>query len=34
MKALSSWYDSPEYQPVRELRLPNSCSDAIVVEGD
>jgi len=34
MKALSSWYDSPEYQPVRELRLRNSRSDAIIVEGD
>ena len=34
MEALSAWYDSEEYRSVREHRLANSRSDAIVVEGD
>lgn len=34
MQALSDWYDSEEYRPVRELRLKNSRSDALVTEGD
>ncbi len=34
MKSLSAWYDSEEYRPVRELRLKNSLSDAVLVEGD
>jgi uncharacterized protein (DUF1330 family) len=34
MRALSEWYDSEEYRPVRELRLKNSHSDAVIVEGD
>jgi uncharacterized protein (DUF1330 family) len=32
-QALSDWYDSAEYRPVRELRLSNSRSDAVIVEG-
>jgi uncharacterized protein (DUF1330 family) len=34
MAALRAWYDSPEYQPVREFRLAHSRSDALIVEGD
>ena len=34
MEALSAWYDSEEYRGVRELRLANSRSNAIVTEGD
>lgn len=34
MQALSAWYDSEEYRPVREFRLKNSRSDAVIVEGD
>ena len=34
MDALRAWYDSPEYQPVREFRLAHSRSDAVIVEGD
>ena len=34
MEALSAWYDSEEYRAVRDLRLANSRSDAIVTEGD
>jgi uncharacterized protein (DUF1330 family) len=33
-QALAEWYDSEEYAPVREIRLKNSRSDAIIVEGD
>ena len=33
-EALSAWYDSEEYRSVREYRLANSRSDAIVAEGD
>jgi uncharacterized protein (DUF1330 family) len=32
-QALSNWYDSEEYRTLRELRLTNSRSDAVVVEG-
>ena len=32
--ALSAWYDSEAYRPWRELRLKNSRSDAVIVEGD
>ncbi len=31
---LSAWYDSEEYQSVREFRLQNSKSDAVITEGD
>lgn len=34
VNALRDWYDSPEYRPLRELRLGGSRSDAIVAEGD
>ncbi len=34
MQSLRAWYDSDEYRPVRELRLQNSRSDAVLVEGD
>ncbi len=34
MKQLSAWYDSPEYRSIREFRLDNSRSDAVIVEGD
>ena len=34
MEALSAWYDSEEYRSVREYRLENSRSDAVIVEGD
>ena len=34
MKDLSEWYDSEEYRPLRDLRLGNSQSDAVIVEGD
>ena len=34
MEALSAWYDSEEYRAVRDFRLANSRSDAVVVEGD
>lgn len=34
LEALSSWYDSEEYRSVRDFRLANSRSDAVVVEGD
>jgi uncharacterized protein (DUF1330 family) len=34
MEALSAWYDSAEYQPLRELRLQHSHSDAVITEGD
>ena len=33
MKALSSWYDSDEYRPLRDFRLSNARCDAILVEG-
>jgi uncharacterized protein (DUF1330 family) len=32
--AFSAWYDSEEYRALRELRLQNSRSDAVVAEGD
>lgn len=34
MKDLSEWYDSEEYRPLRDLRLENSRSDAVIAEGD
>jgi uncharacterized protein (DUF1330 family) len=34
MQQLSAWYDSPEYRSVRQYRLDNSRSDAVIVEGD
>jgi uncharacterized protein (DUF1330 family) len=34
MAAVSAWYGSEEYRPLRELRLKNSRSDAVLVEGD
>jgi uncharacterized protein (DUF1330 family) len=34
MQQLSAWYDSPEYRPIRQFRLDNSRSDAVIVEGD
>jgi uncharacterized protein (DUF1330 family) len=34
MQDLSAWYDSEEYRPVRDLRLQNSRSDALITEGD
>lgn len=34
MEALHDWYDSAEYRSVREFRLENSRSDALIVEGD
>ncbi len=34
MQSLSAWFDSEEYRPLRELRLENSHSDAVIVEGD
>jgi uncharacterized protein (DUF1330 family) len=34
MEHLSAWYDSAEYRPVREFRLDNSRSDAVIAEGD
>jgi uncharacterized protein (DUF1330 family) len=33
MATLKSWYDSPEYTPLREMRLASSRSNAIMVEG-
>lgn len=33
MKALNDWYESPEYRPLRELRLKNTRSNAVIVEG-
>lgn len=33
MKALSDWYESAEYRPLREFRLKNAKCDAVMVEG-
>ena len=33
MKQLTDWYESEEYRPLLELRLKNSHSDAIMVQG-
>lgn len=33
MVALKAWYDSPEYSPLKEMRLASSRSNAIMVEG-
>ncbi len=33
-QALLDWYDSEEYRLTRKLRLQNSRSDAMVVEGN
>ena len=32
-EALLGWYDSPEYRPLRDLRLKSAESNAVVVEG-
>jgi uncharacterized protein (DUF1330 family) len=32
-QSLSNWYESAEYRALRELRIKNSRSDAVVVEG-
>jgi uncharacterized protein (DUF1330 family) len=32
-QSLSNWYDSEEYRSLRELRVKNSRSDAVVVDG-
>jgi uncharacterized protein (DUF1330 family) len=34
MEALRGWYDSEEYRPLLDLRLKNSGSEAIIVEGN
>jgi uncharacterized protein (DUF1330 family) len=34
MQSLSAWYDSEEYRTLRELRLKNSRSDAVLVKAD
>ena len=33
MATLKAWYDSPEYTPLKEIRLACSRSNAIMVEG-
>ena len=33
MATLNAWYDSPEYTPLKEIRLACSRSNAIMVEG-
>ena len=33
MATLKAWYDSPEYTPLKEMRLASSRSNAIMVEG-
>ena len=33
MATLKGWYDSPEYTPLKKMRLASSRSNAIMVEG-
>lgn len=33
IQALTEWYDSEEYRPLRELRLKNARCDAVMVQG-
>ena len=33
MEELRGWYDSPEYRPLRDLRLRSSKSNAVVTAG-
>ncbi len=34
MQDLTAWYDSEEYRSVRDYRIANSKSDAVITEGD
>lgn len=33
IEALRAWYDSPEYAPLKQMRLESNVGDIIVVEG-
>ena len=33
MATLKAWYDSPEYTPLKKMRLASSRSNAVMVEG-
>jgi uncharacterized protein (DUF1330 family) len=32
-EALMAWWDSPEYAPLKQMRLESNTGDIIVVEG-
>lgn len=34
IEALRAWYDSPEYAPLKQMRLESNVGDIIVVEGN
>lgn len=33
MEALNAWYESPEYEPLKQMRLDSNIGDVIVIEG-
>jgi uncharacterized protein (DUF1330 family) len=33
MEALKDWYESPEYAPLKQMRLDSNIGDTIAIEG-